>query len=266
MLEIKTLERKDYESKYRAAYWRQLTLPQDGMWEVLAQGAGYSELFWSKNPCGFASVTGQNQLIHFFVMPQYQSEVAEIWQSFLEEKEIETALVGSHDPQFFGLCLDRNQVAKVHTLLYHNPKDNRGQKITLSEGEMFEKASQGVLDELLSFAQLHSGGSGSWLKDYLSHWVGREAVYCLRNEGRLVAMGELRPSISQPGVADIGVIVHGQYRGMGTATRVVSALIHEGQIEERTLIASTEEQNLGAQKTLSRAGMVTHYHMAEVSL
>lgn len=266
MLEIRPLERKDYESKYRVAYWRQLTLPQDGMWEALAQAAGYSELFWRKNPCGFTSVNEQDQLIHFFVMPQYQSEVAEIWQSFLEEKEIETALVGSHDPQFFGLCLDRNQIARVHTLLYHNPKDNRGQKITLSEGETFEKASEGVLDELLSFTQLHNVGSSSWLKDYLSHWVERQAIYCLRKEGRLVAMGELRPSISQPGVADIGVIVHGEYRGRGTATRVVKALIHEGETEEWTLIASTEEQNLGAQKVLTRAGMIAHHRMAEVNL
>ncbi len=265
MIEIKPLERKDYESKYRAGYWRQLSLPQDGMWEVFAQKAGYGELIWRKNPCGFTSVNEQNQLINFFVMPQYQSQVAEIWQSFLTEKEIETAQVGSHDPQFFGLCLDRNEVVKVHTLLYHNPKGNRGEEITLSEGETFERASTGVLDELLSFTQLHNGGSGSWLKDYLSHWVGREAIHCLRDEGRLVATGELRPSISQPGVADIGVIVHGEYRGRGTATRVVRALIHEGWIQEWTLIASTEQRNLGARKVLSRAGLVTHHRMTEVS-
>ena len=110
MLEIKPLEAKDYESKYRAAYWQQLSLPQDGMWEVFAQMAGYSELIWGGKPCGFVSVNEQNQLLHFFVMPQYQNQVAEIWQSVLEEKEIQTAQVGSHDPQFFGLCLDQLDV------------------------------------------------------------------------------------------------------------------------------------------------------------
>ena len=265
MLEIKPLEAKDYESKYRAAYWQQLSLPQDGMWEVSAQMAGYSELIWGRKPCGFVSVNERNQLLHFFVMPQHQDQVAEIWQSVLEEKEIQTAQVGSHDPQFFGLCLDQHKTVEVHALLYHNPKGNRGQKITLGEGERFEKASLASLDELLSFNQLHTGGLGSWLKDYLSHWVGQEAVYCLRDERQLVATGELRPSLSQPGVADIGVIVHGDYRGKGTATRVVKALIHEGWMRRWTLIASTGRQNLGAQRALTRAGLVTHHRMAEVS-
>ena len=62
------------------------------------------------------------------------------------------------------------------------------------------------------------------------------------------------------------MIVHGEYRGRGTATRVVKALIHEGETEEWTLIASTEEQNLGAQKVLTRAGMIAHHRMAEVNL
>jgi len=69
MLEIKPLEPKDYESKYRSAYWHQLSLPQDGMWEVFAQMAGYRELIWGSEPCGFTSVNEQNQLLHFFVMP-----------------------------------------------------------------------------------------------------------------------------------------------------------------------------------------------------
>ena len=265
MLEIKPLEVKDYESQYRAEYWRQLSLPQDGMWEVFARMAGYSELIWAGKPCGFVSVNKENQLLHFFVMPQYQNQVAEVWQRFLEETSINTAQVGSHDPQFFSLCLDQNNTVQVHMLLYHNPKGNRGQKIALRDGETFEKASPDTLDELLSFSQFHTGDSGSWLKDYLSHWVMQEAVYCLRDEGQLVATGELRPSASQLGVADIGVIVHGEYRGKGTATRVVKALIYEGWIQKWTLIASTEHQNLGAQKALSRAGLVTHHRMAEVS-
>ena len=69
MLEIKPLEVKDYESQYRAEYWRQLSLPQDGMWEVFARMAGYSELIWAGKPCGFVSVNKENQLLHFFVMP-----------------------------------------------------------------------------------------------------------------------------------------------------------------------------------------------------
>ena len=265
MLEIKPLETRDYESKYRAAYLSQLSLPQDGMWEVFAQMAGYSELIWREKPCGFTSVNEQNQLLHFFVMPQYQNQVAEIWQGLLEKKSVKAAQVGSHDPQFLSLCLDQNKTARVHTLLYHNPKSNRGKKITLLQGEAFEKASPDILDELISFVQSHVGASGSWLKDYYSHWLGQHAVYCLRNDGRLVAMGELRPSPSQLGVADLGVFVHRDYRGKGTATRVVDALIHDGLIQKWTLIASTEQQNLAAQKALTRAGLATHHRMAEVS-
>ena len=40
MLEIKPLEAKDYESRYRAAYWQQLSSPQDGMWEVICPNGG----------------------------------------------------------------------------------------------------------------------------------------------------------------------------------------------------------------------------------
>lgn len=265
MLEIKPLEPRDYESKYRAAYWSQLSLPQDGMWEVFAQMAGYTELIWGGVPCGFTSINEQNQLLHFFVMPQYQNQSTEIWQCLLEVKKITAAQVGSHDPQFLSLCLDQNKTARVHTLLYHNPKSNRGKKITLLQGEAFEKASPAILDELFSFVQPNVGDSGSWLRDYLSHWVGQQAVYCLRNEGRLVATGELRPSLGQLGVADLGVIVHRDYRGKGTATRVVAALIREGLIQKWTLIASTERQNLAAQKALARAGLATHHRMAEVS-
>ena len=81
----------------------------------------------------------------------------------------------------------------------------------------------------------------------------------------MVTTGELRPSLNQLGIADLGVIVHRDYRGKGTATRVVVALIHEGLIQKSTLIASTEQQNLAAQKALARAGLVTHHRMAEVS-
>jgi GNAT superfamily N-acetyltransferase len=183
----------------------------------------------------------------------------------LEETDIATAQVGSHDPQFFALCLDQHKTVNVHTLLYHNPNGNRGQKISLQEGESFEKASLATLDELVAFSQLHTGDSGSWLKDYLSDWISQEAIYCLRDEGRLIALGELRPSPSQLGVADVGVIVHGDHRGKGMATRVVKALIHEAWAQQRTVIASTERQNLAAQKALAGAGLVTHHRMAEVS-
>ena len=143
--------------------------------------------------------------------------------------------------------------SRVHALLYHNPKSNRGKKITLLQREAFEKASPDILVELISFVQSHVGDSGSWLEDYLSHWVGQHAIHCLRNEGRLVATGELRPSPSQLGIAELGVIVHRDYREKRTATRAVDALIHD------------EQQNLAAQKALTRAGLAPHHRMPEVS-
>lgn len=87
--------------------------------------------------------------------------------------------------------------------------------------------------------------------------IRREELWGYWKNDSLLATGECRLSDDyQTQYADLGMIVAQSERGQGIATQVLKRLVSIANQRDLTPICSTENNNVGAQKAIQRAGLL----------
>ena len=111
------------------------------------------------------------------------------------------------------------------------------------------------LSEMVDFAKINVGAPEQWLTGYYTNLINRRELFGFWQNGRLLAAGESRGYDEyQTDYADLGVIVDESARGNGLATNVLKQLTIITEDKGLKPILSTEKNNIGAQKAISRAG------------
>ncbi|MFN3211535.1 MAG: GNAT family N-acetyltransferase [Henriciella sp.] len=251
-------------AKARLAYLKTLASPLDGMWEdAFFAGGQHWHIKIGGDAVGYCGTNEQNALLGFQVFDPHASEPC--FQACMDRFAFKQAFVSTVEPAYFSHCLDRQTSLKVNALMYEDDGTDAmpGQ---FSDGMEFRVVEQTEIETAIAFALDAIGANRAWLEGYYAERIAKKELFGVWRGDEMIGAGELRVSPSQPGVADVGMIVAPVARKAGLATQILQQLRHDGQKRGYRLVCSTEMENVPAQKAIARAGFHSRHRILEMGL
>ncbi len=238
--------------------WREtLTAPQDGMWETLTGYATHWEIKEVDRTIGYACVDGENRLLQFYVLPAWMENSPAILQAFLQEQQVEQALLGTNNPLALSAAMHWQQSVAVHTNLFSDFLEVETGEI---EG-IFRATTENDLDRLVDFCHESMNAPKEWLSGYLGNLIARKEIYVLEKGEEVLGTCEVRKSDSDPTIADVGMVVAPNHRRKGIATYLIRKAKELAYEQGRKPICSCEKDNIGSLKSIQKSGFRTMHQM-----
>lgn len=239
------------------AYWQEGLIGAAEPWEILIDGqrAGY-----------FVS-NAEHQLLQFHLggpsqsLPDLPQQASKIFRRVLELHGVQSAFAATIEPFYFGLCLDHQTRAEVHTLLF---TDHRRHTPTHRDYEA-SNFRPATADDVKRVVPLFAGGDefvddatvqanfGGFL-EYAESVIEGKILHVLEKDGEIIGTGELRERKDWPPHADVGMIVSPRHRRCGVGTYILSLLKAEAYARDLVPICSCEAANVGSRKAVENAG------------
>ena len=269
MIEINVITELDNLKSLKSEYLDKTTAPLDGMWlcGFLPLASHFS---FQKNSTliGYCCINDEGYLLQFYLRDNDFFEGTSLFTNMITGKydqlpKIMGAYVSTAEPDFLSHCFDNFSSFKVNSMMYQLNKVtpmsvNNDNSWTLKPVEP-ENSSEAV-----EFALRNMGAPEDWLTQYISNLIQRQELFGCWLDNELIGTGENRKFDDvQKGYTDIGVIVHQQQRGKGLATWIIQQLIQQAVEKGLKPICSTERDNIGAQKALTKAGFISRHRIIQ---
>lgn len=238
--------------------WRKsLTAPQDGMWEALTAYAQHWEVKLEDQIIGYACVDANNRLLQFFILPSWLQDGVLLFDQFIKQEDIQSALVGTNNPVFLSLAMHFQKSVLVDTYLFSDGVDVPPMEREGLLGNAMEKD----LERLVDFCHTSMGGPKDWLTGYLGDLIRKGELFVLEEGAEILGTCEVRKSQSNLDVADIGVIVSVNHRQKGLGTYLLGKAKSVAKDWGRAPICSCESTNIGSLKAIQANGFRTMHQM-----
>ncbi len=267
MLNIVKIDTIDALHSLKAEYFAQTHAPLDGMWHFGFVPMSQHYAFYENDVLvGFCCVNSDGYLLQYFLSPQASTSASDLFTLIAQQDskvigDVSGAFVSTCDPSFLSLSLDNAASSSVNTLLYCGVK----QGVNEEAGIDLTLATDDHLSLYVDFAAQAIGAPKEWLTGYYGNLIARQELFGYWQDGELVATGERRKFDEfQTQYADLGMIVSAQHRGQGIATKVIKALIANAVAEQLIPMCSTEKTNIGAQRAIEKAGLVSKHRLLQV--
>ncbi|MDF1695348.1 MAG: GNAT family N-acetyltransferase [Saprospiraceae bacterium] len=239
-----------------------LTSAQDGMWESFRDQATYYGIKTEGALVGYACLDASHQLIQFYLTPSAVSYGATIFNEFIAKYAIHTAIVGTNNPTFLSLALDDSRTTSPHTYLFRNTM-----KVNMTEkAGRLHQAEMDELNMVVDFYHASIGAPIEWLNGYLRNHVHKGEVYYFKNKEEMIGACEVRKSMTNSSVSDIGMLVAPSFRKQGYG----SYLLYKAKMiaieSGRTPICSCEKENIGSYKSITNAGFISIDRLLKIAL
>ena len=234
--------------------------PQDGMWEAFRSMAEQWLITCDGEPCGYACVNSDNELIQFFITPEYRNE--EICREFILQQNIKTAIAGTNNPGFFNLVLPLQSDVKLHTFLFTHP----GGALKAEMDSQISLAGQEDLEKLVAAYHAATHAPEGWLISYLGNLINRNELFYLETDGQIVGGCEVRKSDTNTLVADVGMVVNPEFRKQGWGTALLKFAAMQAARRGRQPICSCEAGNTGSRKAIERSGFYSEHSLYRIAL
>lgn len=253
----------------KTAYLKNLIAPLDGMWDTgFINPSPHWEMRVDGKRAGYYAANDEGALLQFYVLPAFASHARALLDHVIGQETITQAVATTIDPAFLSLCLDAHQSLTVHTYLYEPLSEALHPSPPLPNGTTLRPVVAAEFERTLALQvdclSLPDEMMG-WLRGYTSNLIDRGELFVLCQDDTWLGLGECRKSDTQPGIADLGMMVEPNQRGKGLATAILSRL--RAHCNEHNLhpICSTTVTNEGAQKAIARAGFVTRHRMMNIA-
>ncbi len=262
MIEIKQIDNLENLNTLKQQYMNLTTAPLDGMWMAgFVPMARHFGLYDNKKIIGYFCINDEGYLLQFHVIADQQIHASHYFDFVLTYNDssvgkIAGAYVSTAEPYYLSLCLDAFEQFNSHTLMYQKADTKKTTGLMESEIQM-QVVQHSQLQEVIMFAKDAIGAPEEWLLSYFSNLINREELNGYWKDGQLLATGECRKFDEyQTEYADLGFIVSLAMRGKGLGTQIFKYLLALAETQNLMPICSTEITNIGAQKAISRAGLI----------
>lgn len=249
----------DLKAKYRTT----VAAPLDGMWEAFTGMADHYSIMEGSNTVGYCAVNGEKKMLQFFMHAPANASAA--FKQVIGQLDVVGAIVSTAETAFLGHCMDYQTSVSENAIMYHLEDGAACASAKFPADTTFRSLKNPDLQTAVDFAVATLGADAGWLKSYFGDLITRSELYGLFNDGTLIATGECRPSHTQFGFADVGMIVGTNHRGKGIATNMLRQLIRESIAQGLKPICSTEHGNIPAQKAITKAGFTNYHRILEIT-
>ncbi len=259
MIEINVITELDNLKSLKSEYLEKTTAPLDGMWLCgflpLASHFGFQK---NSELVGYCCINDEGNLLQFYLRNSDSSLLAKmITGKYRQLPKIKGAFVSTAEPDFLSHCFDHFSSFKVNALMYQLNEVTQT-SANIDDSWTLKTVEPENLSEAVEFALRNMGAPEDWLTQYFSNLIQRQELFGCWLDGELIGTGENRKFDDvQQGYTDIGVIVDQRQRGKGLATWVLQQLVQQAVEKGLKPICSTERDNIGAQKAITRAGFVS---------
>ena len=251
----------DQMAQDKQDYLDGLVAPLDGMWHSFIEAGQHYKIKENETAVGYCVVNEAAKLLQLVCKNENPEE---LFKLLVEQLKLNGAVVATCEFETLSLCLDIHSSLRVNSWMYHladvvAPHANR-----LFAGDHFRLLQSEDLQQAVDFCMTAIDCERTWLESYYAGLIQREELFAGFQNGDLIAAGECRPSITQKPYADLGVVVHPEFRSQGIATEILTRLIaicHEKQL---TPICSTTPENFGARRAIEKAGFVSQHRVLEI--
>jgi predicted acetyltransferase len=122
-----------------------------------------------------------------------------------------------------------------------------------------------ALPQAINFAPETLGADRDWLSNYFADLVSDEKLFGLWDGDELITTGKCRPNENYPQYADVGMVVSTSHRRQGLATQILRHLIEIAEAKKLKPICSTEQNNIGAQHAITKAGFISYQQILDIT-
>lgn len=236
-------------SNLRSQLYQKLTSPIDAMWEQLY--IAYSQHYLIENNdkiWGYCCVNEEGCLVQMFLLEEYSSKMEEVITALIDSKLIISASLSSNEPISFNTCLALAKSIKANTFCFEHVN------IPIEVDSTLDVAlvTTDDIPAVKAFLKAQVGMDDTF--GYTENLVSRKEIFMVKESGIIVATSECRMSDSQPGVADLGIIVNSDFQGKGIATQVMKMQVNRVLKANRNPICSTTVDNVASRKAIEKSG------------
>ena len=267
--EIKFAPELSEMEQIKSEYLATATAPLDGMWLCgFVPLAKHFRFYMDARAAGYCCINDEGYLLQFYLRDSCITECSSLLEDMVTGKyellpKIHGAFVSTAEPGYLSLCVDYFETFKVNALMYQ-----LGNKWTASSDNLHDRTLKPVqidqLAETVEFGLRNLGAPEEWLTGYWTNLISRQELFGCWVDGELIGTGENRKFDDvQQGYTDVGVMVDEQQRSRGLATWILRELIQQAIELDLKPMCSTERDNTGAQKAISRAGFVARNRIVQ---
>lgn len=244
-------------------FYASLNFPFDGMWDEISHNADLIGIYENNFLMGYASLNPENELLNYYISPQFLNQSESIFKQLIQEKNIPSALVHTNNPTYLCASLSCCKKFKIHSLLFGDHR--KVIPILPEKGTTFITATKDDLINTVDFCVESMGGPVEWLRFYLAALIGNEELFCLLKDGKIIGTCEVRKSDSQPLYADLGVIVGTAHRRKGWATYLLAKAKSIARERDLQAICSCKADNIGSRKAIEKVEMRAFHRILKVT-
>ena len=237
-----------------------LVSPQDGMWEHFRESGTNYKICHGDITIGYAVTNQENQLIQFYISPSYFSKSKIIFQDFIDKWKIQSGIVGTNNPIFLSIVLDRVKELNIHTCLF---RDFHKIEIDKKDGTL-KQCQDKDCENIMNFCHISMGAPKEWLLGYIKGLIKRGEIFSCEIDHKIIGTFEVRKSFSSPKFADIGMVVSPDFRRMGYGTFLLNEAKNTALEWGKIPICSCEKENIGSLKSIQNCGFVSFYQLLSV--
>ena len=237
-----------------------LVSPQDGMWESFRKSSEYWVIKTKEVIIGYFNIHEEFGLIQFYLTSKCEHLGNEIFNQLIKNKVFSKAIIGTNNPKLFDIANSFIKEKETHTYLFEL------EKIVAFEEKQgkFKLSELTDLERIVNFIKISINSPEEWTRKYTSDLINKKEHYFLELNQEIVGISEVRKSISQKGIADIGMIVNPKFRRKGYGTY----LLNKGKsiaIEYKLKpICSCEANNIGSIKSIQKCGFKSKHQLLKM--
>jgi predicted acetyltransferase len=233
----------------RSKLYDKLTAPIDAMWELLYIIS--SQHYFIENDegsVGYCCINEEGCLVQIFLVEEYGAEMSSVIEGLIQSGLIRSASLSSNEPVGFNSCLLHSISTKPNTFCF----EHLNKPVEINLPLEIDLVTTDDVPAIKAFYKEQVGMDDTF--GYTENLVSRKEVFMVRKGGAIIATSECRMSDSQPGIADLGIIVNKNYHGKGIATQVMRMQVNRVLAANRKPICSTTVDNLASRKVIEKSG------------
>lgn len=243
-------------------YYKQLTAPMDDMYdEGIIPSYDFYQISIENGICGFFAMNDEKTLIQFYLKESERENEISIFDEIIELKGIKKALSYTNDPQFYAQCLRKASSKEHRDFMFHEAEAIAPHQPF--ENILMEAPKDNQLEEILLYFK-GIGMAGDWLRYYLMERIDTKSILLFRYKDIIIGTGEMRPSKSSAGYANVGMTVSSDYRGRGLGRYILSTMRKLANESGLKAICSTDHNNTASYNTILKSGFTCYHNIEEI--
>ena len=263
MIEIRSVTELEQLSALKAEYLAGTSTALDGMWLCgFLPLTAHFEIRVDSSSLGYFCVNDDGFLLQFYMRQNSETDGTTLLADILDGKydflpAINGAFASTAEPDWLSLCFDNFESFDVNAVMYQLGAEPGAD--TLAENDWsLRPVEEHESSEAVEFILDTLPVPESWLAPYFSNLIRRRELFGCWHNGALIGTGENRIFDDvQYGYTELGMVVGKEQRRKGLATWIMSQLIHQAIESGLKPICSTEADNIGAHKAITRSGFVS---------